>query len=130
MEKRTVEQVKIYTLVLNDIRATNIEIGTLTPHVAYEQQHLIDFIKGEVESWKDGSWNKSFKKGSDLEWYNGLANVEDRDKFGHGVNWEWIGVKKVEELIKTGHCKLIVSGGVEAKSDDLIEKPEEATEEN
>lgn len=106
-ETRTVDETKIYTLVLNDMRSTNIEIGTLTKHIAYSKQDMVAFIRGEAGSWKDGNWGKSFKKGSELEWFNGLANAEERDTFGHGINWQWISDTTLEELLAQGKVEVV-----------------------
>ena len=113
METRTVEEVKIYTLVLNDIRSTNIEIGTLTPHIAYEKEDLIAYIKGEAESWQEGNWNKFFKKGSDLEWFNGLSNVEKLDAYGHGIGEQWIKKEDLKALISSERVKLVPNTSTE-----------------
>ena len=70
METRTIEQVKIYKLILNPIRA-NYEATNIAA-VSYDKQHLIDWYESlKVKPYVDeGRWSKSFKKGSPLEWYN------------------------------------------------------------
>ena len=113
METRIVEQVKIFKLILNDMRSSNIEIGTLTPHISHTRQGLIDYLVGEeAESvWTDDSsqgrmWGKSFKKGSDLEWYNKPAGFDELNSYGQGIDEEWIDKTLLYELIENGKCIL------------------------
>lgn len=64
--------------------------------VAYSREELMKFIENESESWRDGTWGKTFKKGSPLEWFNGLSNWDELDSWGHGIHEEWVEQGSVE----------------------------------
>jgi hypothetical protein len=59
----------MWILVLNDMRSAQIEM-TKPVAVAESRDALESFIENEAESWRDGQWRKSFRKGSPLEWFN------------------------------------------------------------
>jgi len=71
METRSVNQIKIFSLHLNDMRSSKIEILN-TVAVACSEQRLRDFMEEHLaeEPYRDEHWSKVFKKGSPLEWYN------------------------------------------------------------
>lgn len=60
----------MWILLLNDMRASNIE--NVRPVArAHERSVLEQYLAREtVESYRDGQWAKSFRKGGPLEWYN------------------------------------------------------------
>ena len=71
METRTIEQVKIYKLILN--RMTGRFEDTSMVAIAYDEEKLKDFYDEElVERYKDENWSKTFRKGGPLEWNNPL----------------------------------------------------------
>lgn len=116
METQTPNQVKIYKLVLNPMRA-NTEKGNLMA-LAYNKQSLIDYMKQELadkpytdkgspsfECQGDShNWHKTFKKGSKLEWYNPPRNIDDcngeNDSFGHGIHWELTSEENIQNFIE------------------------------
>lgn len=84
----------IYILVLNSIRGA-AENGEPVA-VSRDRQALVDWLEGEREQWQDEqrrridtftqighevdyTWNKSFKAGSPLEWFNLPSRPRDPD---------------------------------------------------
>ena len=95
METRIIEQVKVYILWMNPMtgRAESRRIAA----ISCNKQKLIDFYHAEEaeQSYQDGEWDKAFKQGSVLEWFNPLYNeayFDGLDHFGHGICEEWIEV--------------------------------------
>lgn len=81
MEKRTVEQTKVYALVGNDMRGRVEEREIFV--VSLDKEKILQYEKGNSEEWVDKnesgeedyvgevhSYRKSYKKGSLLEWSN------------------------------------------------------------
>lgn len=103
METRTLEQVKIYTLVLNDMRSAKIENLTLTPYIATEMEVLEEWVESQMSDgkWQDGNWSKVFKKGSELEWFNRPSDLDGlNNEFGEGIRWEWVEQEQLEILLE------------------------------
>jgi hypothetical protein len=93
METRTIREIKVYKLVMNNMTFPKIEMCEIVA-VSTDYQKLIDWYKSQLanEGWRDGQWFKSFKKGSALEWYNPVSNL-DLDvyrPFNQGIQEEWI----------------------------------------
>ncbi len=59
-----------YVLLLNDMRAANIENGTAV-YWCRTPEPLVQLLESEkVDPWQDGGWNKAFRQGGPLEWFN------------------------------------------------------------
>lgn len=103
MEARQKTEVKIYKLVLNPMRS-NTESAAIVA-ISYEPQKLIDWYNSQLadEPYSEiGSpsfdchgdshnWHKSFKRGSELEWYNPCSHTFEPNSYGHGISYEWVG---------------------------------------
>ena len=102
METRFVEQVKIYAMRLNPMRA-NTEANEVVA-ISYDKQALINYYNSQLapEGYvEEGSpsfdchgdthrWHKSFIKGN-LEWFNPLYDINSTDHYGHGIdNGIWV----------------------------------------
>ena len=101
METRTITEEKIYKLILNPMRG-NTETWNIVA-IAYEKQKLIDWYNSllAIEVYKENGspsfechgdshiWHKTFREGSELEWYNPCPNFE-QDYYWHGIGEEWI----------------------------------------
>ena len=101
METRQVTQVKIYKLILNPMRGHTEDASMVA--ISYEEQKLIDWYNEQVdnEGYVDEGtpsfdchgdshkWHKTFKKGSELEWFNPIGEWEP-NRHGHGISEEWI----------------------------------------
>ena len=100
METRAVVEIRIYRLILNSMRG-NTENRVIVA-IAYEKQKLIDWYRSLlVEPYDEVGtpafdcqgdshvWRKSFMKGSELEWFNPLTDIETLDSYGHGINDIW-----------------------------------------
>lgn len=110
METRTIQQVKIYYLVLNHI----MDMAESGRHVAFslECENLKRFYENEhcrpyseiIHTYYGypQTFNKNFRKSGPLEWYNPIASLELNDgyPFGHGIRDMWINIDELEELRK------------------------------
>lgn len=78
-----------WVLVLNDMRSSNVEI--VQPVCRAESKEALQaFINREraPESYRDGSWAKTFKHGSILEWFNPPWNdCESFQDVGQESDW-------------------------------------------
>jgi hypothetical protein len=101
VKTRTIQQVLIHKLVMNPMRG-NTENSQL---VAWsdDKDKLVNFYNNEkVESYtNEGSpsfechgdshkWYKSFKLGGILEWYNPIDSFEHPNRYGQGIQQEWV----------------------------------------
>lgn len=100
METRTTTEVRIFKLILNPMTA-NAEAGNIVA-ISTSYDKLVEFYSSELaeERYKDGRWNKTFKKNSPLEWYNPLTALElNIDSiFGHGIFDEWVREKTWDKI--------------------------------
>jgi hypothetical protein len=103
MEMRSVREVKIFILKLNDMRSAKIEYSEVAAistdldklKAWYEEQRA-------PEAYRDGQWNKYFKKGSPLEWYN------PGDGFcGQGIFSEWVREYEYQSIRGRGNIIII-----------------------
>lgn len=58
-----------YALLLNDMRHPHVEDLTVVA-VADSPEPLVALHNEHHEPWKDGRWNKAYRKDSPLEWFN------------------------------------------------------------
>ncbi len=122
METRQKTEYKVYILNLDGMRGSS---GNASPYAAFDD---LDKLKAFYNShlaeapWTDEpsadtygivhGWNKVFKKGSPLEWYNPLSPVNQRGNsdifaeasyhdagFG-GVTVEWWGIFPSQDVCK------------------------------
>lgn len=109
VETRTIQQVLIHKLIMNPMR-DNTENCQL---VAWsdDKDKLINFYNNEkVESYiNEGSpsfecqgdthkWHKSFKLGGILEWYNPIDNFEQPNRYGQGIQQEWVDLEIIPNI--------------------------------
>jgi len=69
METRTVIEIKIWKVLLNRMtgRAEEVDIAVMST----DRQKIEDYYNSKkVDIYEDGRFNKNFKKGSLLEWFN------------------------------------------------------------
>ena len=69
----------MWMLYLNDMRSSNIE--TLTAVARAEDKETLEnlLISEKVESYSDGRWGKSFRKGGPLEWFNKPWTIDEEE---------------------------------------------------
>lgn len=74
---------KQYGLLLNNMQEAKIENLTVVK-VSTDRDELVRFYNERlVEPYKDGKWNKTFRQGSELEWYNPVVSLNvDNDYWG------------------------------------------------
>lgn len=93
MVTRTINEVKLYVLVLNNMQAPKIEYGEVVA-VSLDYDRLVEWYNSQKapEMWRDGRWGKTFAKGSPLEWYNPAYSLEldNTQPFGHGISTSWV----------------------------------------
>ena len=97
METRTVQQVKIYYLIMNPVtdRAESGKIAIMST----SRQNLISAYENEqVAIYNDGNFSKVFKQGGPLEWYNPVWTFEGVDPFGHGLSEDWVDMENLAIL--------------------------------
>jgi hypothetical protein len=95
MERRLVEQVKVYSLIMNPVtdRAESSRIAVMS----FDKNNLITFYNNQItDSYNDETYNKVFKKSGPLEWYNPLWTLDGLDSFGHGLREDWIDATNIE----------------------------------
>jgi hypothetical protein len=109
METRAVIEVKIYLLHLNPMQE-RIEAGRVVA-ISPSIEALMSFYKGEETApyqedgfnfltQQDHVWNKHFKKGGPLEWYNpiNIEGPEAINTWGHGIHMQWLPIDKIREF--------------------------------
>lgn len=90
----------MWILVLNDMRASNVE--NIRPVAKAETEELLlAFLEAEkVEGYQDGQWAKVFRQGGPLEWYNppwdGSRHFQD---IGTEDDWAMQSRQKYQELL-------------------------------
>lgn len=106
MESRTINENKLYILCLSDVRGGVDRASNII--ASYELQTLVDYYNEQKEPWVDENkegvpdyygnvhrYDKTFKKGSKLEWYNDVDNNSGliahtcKNSFGN-IYFEWI----------------------------------------
>jgi hypothetical protein len=77
----------MWVLLLNDMRMPKIEM--LEPVARAEtKEALIAYLGSqEVETYQDGQWNKVYRKGGSLEWYNPPSDDLSFRDVGHEDDW-------------------------------------------
>ena len=102
MEARTVNEVRLYKLVLNNMQAPKIEMGTLVA-VSGDYDKLVNWYKSQLAPamWRDGRWGKTFAQGTPLEWYNPASSLELNDTypFGQGISDEWVRESSLPDIM-------------------------------
>jgi hypothetical protein len=92
METRTVNQIKIWKLVMHarnrddwDLVAVSADRDVLTEWYKNQQcDEYEEYIEGL------GSYKKNFKQGTRLEWYEPVEIENEVMDYEYGVSWEWI----------------------------------------
>lgn len=103
VETRIVKQIKIYELALNDMRDPKIEY-TCIAAISTDYDKLVAWYNEQkaAEHWIDGRWEKFFKKGSPLEWYNPSCLKLNQD-----IKSEWILASKYIDIKNSGIIPVI-----------------------
>lgn len=100
MEIRTIEEVRIYVLVLNTFGA--VESGEVVA-ISDDYDKLVDWYKRQLNpkgTYQEDGWLKTFKKGSLIEYNNPCFSLELNNTypFGHGIHDEWISLEQFYSL--------------------------------
>ena len=97
METRTVQQAKVYYLIMNPVtdRAESGRIAMMST----SRQNLISAYENEqVAIYDDSNFRKVFKQGGPLEWYNPVWTFDGVDPFGHGLSEDWVDMENLPIL--------------------------------
>lgn len=100
METRTVEEVRIYVLVLNTFGAA--EEGEIVA-VSDDYNKLVSWYKEQFNpegKYRENGYVKNFKKGSLIEYNNPCSSLELNDTSirGYGIHDEWISLEQFYSL--------------------------------
>lgn len=101
MESRQITEYKVYRLILNPMRGNTED--AITVAISYEKQKLINWYNSQLATEvyvKEGlpsfevhgdshRWHKTFREGSDLEWYNPCYDNFEPDRYHHGISSLW-----------------------------------------
>lgn len=95
METRITTEVRIFVLVLNTFgRAEEGEAVA----VSDDYDRLVDWYLNQFadDSYRDGGFYKTFKKGSKIEYNNPCGSVvlNNLNHFGQGIHDEWVSEDK------------------------------------
>lgn len=110
METRTITQVLIYKLVVNNIQ-NRAESCTLKA-IAYEYDKLIAWYQEQLatEPFTDEEkWHRTFKQDSPLYWFNPINffGIDEPGNFGQGIYTEWVSESIDLELNIPNHITVI-----------------------
>ena len=96
-----VEQVKLYILIMNDMRDPKIEMCSIVAvSTSLEALQRWEHDQRAPEQWRDGRYNKTYSHFTDLEWKNPVSMDPDcLDIFGQGVKIEWIDIRQLEDIM-------------------------------
>lgn len=105
METRTVEEVRIYVLVLNTFGAA--ETGEIVA-ISDDCNKLVSWYQDQFNpegEYREEGWCKTFKKGSVIEYNNPCSSLELNNTypFGHGIHDEWISLEQFHSLEENGY---------------------------
>ena len=71
----------IYALLMNDMRHPHVEDLTVVA-VSTDRSELVDLCGRDYAPWTDGHWYKTYRQGSQLEWFNEADVSVDRGYWG------------------------------------------------
>ena len=101
MQTRTITEVLIYKLILNDMRYPKIEMKSLVA-ISTSYEKLVDWYNSQkaddvwVDTIDEYNWRKDFKKDSPLEWYNSADSLQPiepeviMNSIGGGICKTWV----------------------------------------
>ena len=100
METRTIEEIRIYVLVLNTFGAE--EEGEIAA-ISDDYNKLVSWYKDQFNpegKYREDGWLKTFRKGSLIEYNNPCLSIELNNTypFGHGIHDEWISLQQFYSL--------------------------------
>lgn len=103
METRTVEEVKVYKLILNSVYDC-CECGDLVA-ASYDLNKLTGwyFEQRCPQYSSDDNYRRNFKEGSKLYRYNPCdyeVQAGTHDHWGHGISEEWVILNEMDDIIR------------------------------
>ena len=102
METRSMTEVRMYKLVLNDMRFDHIEDSKIVA-VSFDYEKLVEWYNSQIAPalWRDGRWGKTFAQNTPLEWCNPASSLELNNlyQFGHGISDEWVREEYIGRII-------------------------------
>ena len=104
METRMHEQVKLYLLIMNDMRSAHIEdVSIVAVSTSLDALQRWEKDQRAPERWKDGRFNKTYSQFTSLEWKN-PTNM-DPEMYGcntfceDGVKTEWVNAEELNRIM-------------------------------
>ena len=97
METRTIQQVKVYYLIMNPV-TDRAESGKITMMSTNRDSLITAYENERVEVYDDGNFRKVFKLGGPLEWFNPVWTFDGRDTFGHGLSEDWVDMENLNNI--------------------------------
>ena len=110
MQTRTITEVLIYKLILNDMRYPKIEMKSLVA-ISTSYEKLVDWYNSQKadDVWVDVideyNWRKAFKKDSPLEWYNSADSLQPVEPevvmnyIGGGICKTWVDLDVLNKVV-------------------------------
>ena len=109
METRTIQQVLIHKLIMNPMNGRTEDSSLVA--WSTDKNSLINWYDNEkeIEPYTDvqenygfenstRNWHKTFKKGSCLEWLNPLDSLEEINRYGQGMQSEWVNEEHLGQI--------------------------------
>ena len=110
MQTRTITEVLIYRLILNDMRYPKIEMKSLVA-ISTSYEKLVDWYNSQkaddvwVDTIDEYNWRKVFKKDSPLEWYNSADLLQPlkpevvMNSIGGGIYKTWVDLDVLNKVV-------------------------------
>lgn len=110
MEARSVNQVRIYKLILNHI-ADRAESATIVA-ISGNYDRLVSWYmeqKAPTPYRDDGGWYRTFADESPLHWFNPADSLELNcpNHWGHGITDEWVNEDVWHNVLASGRFTVI-----------------------
>lgn len=105
--EKYLQEIRLYVLCLNPMDGS--AESAVDVAVSTDYQRLVDWYRGQFNPggyWRDNGFNKTFKPGSPLEWYNPIYNLDlnNLGTFGHGIYDTWVSVDSLNEIRSRFYC--------------------------
>ena len=119
METKQIILVKVFALNLNDIRNKTPESSSMALH-SFTRKPIDDMLQAErVPLYVDGIYQKNFRKGSQLEWFNTVSST-----LGHIIREHWVPLAAFKHTYESKVGAWVGDHPDMAKIDEMIKAEE------
>lgn len=105
METRMHEQVKLYLLIMNDMRSAHIEdVSIVAVSTSLDALQRWEKDQRAPERWRDDRWNKTYSKFTALEWKNPTQmdpELYSTQYCEDGVKTEWVNIEELDRIMSS-----------------------------